>query len=303
MTPALTQGMVDVDGIAVHHTWGGGGPGGRGGGGGARGRHRDVLLIHGLGSSGYIEWRRTLPALVRNHRVRAPDLPGFGRSAKPSARYGVDYFVRILAHYLDRCGVDRTAVVGASLGGRVAIELALRLGDRATKLVLVDSLGLGRPQMQFLYAVLVVPGVGEAAMRLAGMALDRAPAALIRRFSARYTGAAADMTTVLEEATLADLREMYRQDGYSAAYLATVRSLMRPQDLAGTVDLVEPLRRLGLPVLLLWGARDPLFPVAHATRAHARLPGARLTIIEGAGHTPQAERPDEFNRALASFLD
>ena len=54
---------------------------------------------------------------------------------------------------------------------------------------------------------------------------------------------------------------------------------------------------------IIWGADDPLFPISHATRAHAAIADCRLTIIEGAGHTPQAERPDEFNRALLSFLD
>lgn len=53
---------------------------------------------------------------------------------------------------------------------------------------------------------------------------------------------------------------------------------------------------------LIWGADDPLFPVAHATRAHALIEGSRLAVIEGAGHTPQAERPEEFNRVLNAFL-
>ncbi len=57
-----------------------------------------------------------------------------------------------------------------------------------------------------------------------------------------------------------------------------------------------------MPVQLIWGADDPLFPIAHATRAHGLIPDCRLAVIEGAGHTPQAERPEEFNRVLHAFL-
>ena len=60
--------------------------------------------------------------------------------------------------------------------------------------------------------------------------------------------------------------------------------------------------KTGIDVLLVWGSQDPLFPLEHAERAHRKLPGSRLAVIEGAGHTPQAERPDEFNRVLESFL-
>jgi pimeloyl-ACP methyl ester carboxylesterase len=63
------------------------------------------------------------------------------------------------------------------------------------------------------------------------------------------------------------------------------------------------LHELKLPVQLIWGADDPLFPVAHAARAHALIEHSKLTVIEGAGHTPQAERPEEFNRVLHRFLD
>ena len=68
-------------------------------------------------------------------------------------------------------------------------------------------------------------------------------------------------------------------------------------------DLSDRLPGIKIPVQLIWGADDPLFPLSHATRAHAAIPDSRLTVIEGAGHTPQAERPDEFNRALLAFLD
>lgn len=288
MPPALESGHLKVGRLSVHHTTGGAGT--------------PVLFVHGLGSSGYIEWRFNLGHAARRHRVLAPDLPGFGRSDKPAgARYSVAWFARVLDRYLDVLKVPSAAVVGTSMGGRVALELALTRPRRVRRLVLVNSLGLGRPQVQFFYPLMMLPRVGEAAMQIARVAVERMPPAVVRRFAARYA-AAAEVERTMDDGYLADLREMYASAGYSDAYLATVRSLARPSALLGLHDLTGRLPELRMPVQLVWGGNDPLFPVAHAARAHRLLPGSRLAVLEGAGHTPQAERPDEFNRILDRFL-
>jgi pimeloyl-ACP methyl ester carboxylesterase len=72
--------------------------------------------------------------------------------------------------------------------------------------------------------------------------------------------------------------------------------------MGGHYDLTKRLSELKIPVQLIWGADDPLFPVAHAARAHSLIKRSRLAVIEGAGHTPQVERPEEFNRVLDRFL-
>ena len=277
-----------MGGLRLHHTYGGTG--------------RPLVFIHGLGSSGYIEWRFNLPHFVRHHRVFAPDLPGFGRSEKPRARYGVPFFARTVNRYLEAKRLREITLVGTSLGGRIALEVAFRYPERLGRLVLVNALGLGRPQVQLYYGLVTVPRVGEAFMRVAKEALHRAPPNVIRRLAGRYLGATADLERTMDDRYLDDLREMYAETGYQAAYLSTVRSLVTPGALIGEHDLSRRLHRLKPPVLFVWGADDPLFPLEHATRAHALLPGSRLAVIEGAGHTPQAERPDEFNRVLDRFL-
>ncbi len=286
----LHSGFVQVGRLRIHHTYGG------------RGRP-PVLLIHGLGSSGYIEWRFNLPALARRHRIFAPDLPGFGRSEKPRARYGIPYFARTIDRYMDRVGLASAIVVGTSLGGRIALELALEFPRRVSRLVLVNALGLGRPQVQLVYGLVTLPKIGEALMRVARTALDAAPAAVIRRVAGRYVGASSDLQRTMDDSYLDDMREMYSAEGYADAYLGTIRSLVHPNALLGAHDLSPRLPRIKVPTLFIWGADDPLFPLEHATRAHASLPGSRLAVIEGAGHTPQTERPDEFNRVLGNFID
>ena len=286
----LRSGFTELGSLRVHHTHGG--------------RGSPVLFIHGLGSSGYIEWRFNLESTAQRHRVYAPDLPGFGRSEKPRARYGVPYFTRFIERYMEARGLRSAAVVGASLGGRIALELALENPRRVSKLVLVNALGFGRPNVHVSYGLVMIPKLGEAVMNVARDVLHLAPSHLIRRVAGRLAGASHDLKRTMDDAYLDNLRELYAADGYHDAYLATVRSLATPMALfGGPHNVTKRLNELKIPVQLIWGADDPLFPVAHAALAHSMIQRSQLAVIEGAGHTPQAERPEEFNRVLRRFLD
>jgi pimeloyl-ACP methyl ester carboxylesterase len=279
--------------IRVHHTFGGHGS--------------PVVFVHGLGSSGYMEWRLNLEEMASGHRVFAPDLPGYGRTDKPRARYAIPYFARFIRRYMDHRGLRSAALVGASLGGRVAIEVALERPALVRKLILINTLGLGRPKVraaQMVYGLVSLPRVGEAAMRFARGVLRRASPETVRRFAGRYSGVSTDLTRAMDDEYLEDLREMYAEEGFQDAYLSTVRSLVNPRALlGGHHDVSKRLNELKIPVQLIWGADDPLFPVAHAERAQSLIESCELAVIEGAGHTPQSERPEEFNRVLHDFLD
>ncbi|HKB34377.1 MAG TPA: alpha/beta fold hydrolase [Candidatus Dormibacteraeota bacterium] len=290
---SISSEFIEVGSLRVHHSHGG--------------RGTPVVFIHGLGSSGYMEWRYNLEDTAARHRVFAPDLPGYGRTEKPRARYTIQYFARFVERYMEDRGLRSAAVVGASLGGRIALEVALEQPRLVRRLVLVNALGLGRPKVtaaQMTYGLVTLPRVGEAAMRFARDALHWAPPNIIRRVAARYAGASADLVKSMDDGYLDNLREMYATDGFHNAYLTTIRSLINPGALfGGNHDVTARLNELKVPVQLIWGADDPLFPVAHAGRAHAMIARSRLAVIEGAGHSPQAERPEEFNRVLRRFLD
>lgn len=286
---ALHSGFVKVGGLTLHHTFGG--------------RGSPILFIHGLGSSGYIEWRFNLPQLSRQHRVFAPDLPGYGRSDKPkAARYGIPYFARVVDRYMEERGLRKAVIVGTSMGGRIALEIALAHPGRLAALVLVNSLGLGRPKIQPYYPMMLMPRVGETLLHGLKHALRLTPPPMIRRFAARYIGAGDELERTMSDEYLGHMREMFAAEGYPAAYLATVRSIASPRSFFGDMDISKRLSQIKVPMLLIWGASDPLFPLEHATRAHNAVPGSRLVVIQGAGHTPQAERPEEFNQQLESFL-
>jgi pimeloyl-ACP methyl ester carboxylesterase len=293
-TPTSIQpGFVDIGSLRVHHMHGGHGS--------------PVVFIHGLGSSGYMEWRFTLEPTAERHRVYAPDLPGYGRTEKPRARYTIPYFARFVERYIENRGLRSVVLVGASLGGRIALEVALEQPRLVRKLVLVNTLGLGRPQIrmaQMAYGLVTIPRVGEAVMRFTRDALSWASPKMIRRVAGRYAGAGSDLERSMDDVYLGNLREMYSGDDFHNAYLSTVRSLINPRALfGGNHDVTARLNEIKIPLQLIWGADDPLFPVAHAARAHALVAKSRLAVIAGAGHSPQAERPEEFNRVLLDFID
>ncbi len=124
-----------------------------------------LLLLHGVGDNAF-DWRWVMPALATNHRVYAPDLPGSGDSAKPldtNNDYSPAFFTRFVAAFLDALAIDRTAVIGNSLGGLVGLRLALAEPERVTALGLVSSGGLGR-EVSYALRSLALPGYGKLAL-------------------------------------------------------------------------------------------------------------------------------------------
>ena len=184
----LQSGMIRLGDLNVHQLHGG--------------RGRPVLFIHGLGSSGYMEWRFNLEPTATRHRVYAPDLPGYGRTGKPKVRYTIGYFARFIERYMENRGLGSAVIIGASLGGRVALELALEKPHLAKRLVLVNALGLGRPRpqmAQMAYGLVTVPRVGEAVMRFTRSALRWAPPRTIRRVAGRFANSSTDLEKVIDD--------------------------------------------------------------------------------------------------------
>src|ERR1041385_6602172 len=115
----------EVDGLSLHYTVGGRGPA--------------VVLVHGLGSFAE-SWRHNVPALATRATVYAVDLPGFGCSAKPRARYGLTYLAAAVRGFMDAVGVGRASLVGHSLGGAVSVTLALTHPSRVERLALIGAI-------------------------------------------------------------------------------------------------------------------------------------------------------------------
>ncbi|HEY8737560.1 MAG TPA: alpha/beta fold hydrolase [Candidatus Dormibacteraeota bacterium] len=286
--PSFQSRTATLDGVKIHYLCGGLGP--------------PLLLVHGLGSSAAVEFYYNLEALAAHHQVLAVDLPGFGQSDKPPLEYTIDLFVKVLRHFLASLGVERTAVMGVSMGGRVALGLALDAPDCVERLVLVDALGVGQPRAVLAYRLLLTRGLGEFTLSGTARALRGMQPRTIRRFWGWYLRRPGSVDTILSDDRISNHRRLLSTPAYRAAYLSALRSIAGTRRLRDGVVVEHRLSELRMPTLLVWGRHDHIFPAAHAEAARSRISGSRVEIFEGSGHTPQMEEPDRFNRLVLDFL-
>jgi pimeloyl-ACP methyl ester carboxylesterase len=275
---AVDEQRIDVDGTPTRYLTAGQGP--------------PLVLLHALGENA-LDWRWVIPTLARAHRVYAPDLPGFGDSAKPASEYSPAFFERFLAAFLDALGIERAAVVGNSLGGLAALRLALSDPPRVAALGLVDSAGLGR-EISLALRQLTLPGYGELAIAWS----KTAPGAAVRAWG-RVPLLFARRQRVPPE-WLEEQYRLARLPGFLEAALAALRAHMDPRGQREV--LLDRLPRLKMPTLILWGARDRVVPPDQARDAAARLRRGSLELVPGCGHLPHVERPDRFAAILGKFV-
>jgi pimeloyl-ACP methyl ester carboxylesterase len=252
-----------------------------------------LLLLHGITSSSET-WEDVLPGLAERHTVIAPDLIGHGASAKPRADYSLGSFASAMRDLLVALGHERATVVGHSLGGGIAMQFSYQFPERVERLVLVSSGGLGR-EVHLMLRAAALPGADWVLPVFARTRLLSAGAAASRLAGRAGLHATADTQGIADGwATLED-------PDTCRAFLHTARSII---DLGGQrVDASDKLYLAAdLPVQIVWGARDPLIPVAHAHHAHALLPHSRLEIFERAGHFPFRDEPERFVRVLNAFM-
>jgi pimeloyl-ACP methyl ester carboxylesterase len=255
------------------------------------GRGPVVALVHGLGGFA-ASWAPTMEALAGRATVVALDLPGFGRSAKPRERYGLDLFAAALDGVLRALDVRRVSLVGHSLGASVVLTHALAHPDQVDRIALVGGLLPGfsyRPSP--VYRVLAVPGVGET-LALCGCA-PVYRAALARCFHRPRVAQVAFLVSCDYAA-----RTGWRA---RAAYLSTLRAVREDFQARGAAYRTA-LAALAMPVLLIHGRQDPVVPAAHCREVAQGLPRAEVRWVDACGHFPQLEHPDTVNDWLGEFL-
>ena len=252
-----------------------------------------MVLLHGAGDNA-LDWRWVMPTLAATHRVYAPDLPGSPDSARPAADYSPAFFERFVAAFVDALNIGRATFVGNSLGGFIALRLALSDPVRVTALVLVDSAGLGRA-VNPAFTSVNVPGLGEA-----GIPFWRTSVGAYQRAWGRTALLFAHPPGSVPRERLTEQCRLALWPGYLEAHLSVLRALVGP---GGQREvLVDRLASLRIPTLVVWGARDRVFPESHASEAVARLPEGSLALIPDCGHMPHVECPDHFLAALDGFL-
>ena len=267
----LRQRRVDAAGIRTRVLEAGSGP--------------SLLMIHGTG--GHLEaYARNVRALAENFHVVLYDMEGHGYSDKPDRPYTIDVLSDHLIGVMDALEIERAHLSGESLGGWVAAWTAAHHPDRIERIVLNTPGNItNKPEVMATVRDSSLKAVREAS---------------IESVRARVAWLFHDTSQVTDELVALRLA-IYTQPGFEQA----MRNIVAVQDWGYREPFAwspEWCGRIKAPTLLLWTDHDPTGTVEEAELLREWIPDARIELIEGAGHWPQWEKPDEFHRAHLRFL-
>lgn len=268
---AAPSDMVEVDGTRLHVR-----------DSGPRNAHA-ILMLHGMGAH-LQTWDGWTAVLEKEFRVIRLDLPGSGLSPPdPHSDYSDARSVALLSALMDKLGVPTAAVVGNSMGGRIAWTFAAKHPERVSKLVLVSPDGFASPG--FIYGK-----AAEAPMLMHAMKYVLPKFMLRDNLAIAYADSAK-----LSQMTLDRYFDLMLAPGARAALLQRMQTTVLQQP--------EPLlQRIACPVLLLWGEKDAMIPFANSADYLANLKNARLVPLPGLGHLPQEEDPAGSVVPIQAFL-
>lgn len=241
------------------------------------GKGTPLLLLHGLGGSGR-DWEALAGRLSVGRRLLLPDLPGHGRSPR-RGRVAVEDMAAAVEALLERQGEEAVHAVGLSLGGCVALALALRCPARVRSLTLVNAFARLRPAGP--------RGLARLLVRLCLLAA--APMPVLAAHVARGLFPRPDQAHLYREARTA-LARTSRRD-----YAAAVAALAR-------FDVRARLGEVRCPVLVVAGERDTTVPLSAKQALAAGIAGARLVVVPGSGHATTHDEPERFAEVLLEFL-
>jgi len=248
------------------------------------GKGSPIVLLHGSGPgvSAWANWRLTIPELAKKYRVLAPDVLGFGFTERPKDnRYDMDKWVKHAVGFLDALSLDKVGLVGNSFGSALALQLATRIPQRISRLVLMGAVGVGFELTEGLDKAWGYQPSIESMRELMGyFAFDRAL-----------------VTDELAELRYkASIRPGF-QESFSAMFPAPrqrwIDSLALPE---------ETLRALPHETLVIHGREDKIIPLSNAYQLHQKIQRSQLHVFGRCGHWTQIEHSKRFNELLSDFF-
>ncbi|KQY50053.1 alpha/beta fold hydrolase [Nocardioides sp. Root140] len=248
------------------------------------GEGKPLLLLHGSGPgvSAWANWRHAIPALAESHRVIAMDSVGFGLTERPdSVRYSLRTWTDHVWDLLDALGIDQVSVVGNSLGGRLALQMAEDHPERLDRIVLMGAPGVGMTMTEGLKAL---------------RAYEPSPEAMESLLKNHF---AVDKSIITDD--LVQIR--YEASAAPGAHEAYRKMFFDPEHAGGELGITEEqVAKVTMPTLLVHGLEDAVVPVDVAWTMLRLLPDADLHVFARCGHWTQIERSAEFNELVAGFV-
>ena len=260
VAPDCTETVVEVAGANVHLLQGGSGA--------------PLLALHGAGGSqGWMQYHQ---ALAEHFTVYAPSHPGYGPSQRPEWLETMTDMAHFYHGFIDTLGLEQPAVLGTSIGGWLAAEIAAMCPHHLRRMVLVDAVGLK-------------PEVGEIAEILM---CSREEAANLRFYD---TSQVPNYDDLFNHNLTPEERDVQFRNQEMATRLCWRPYMHNPK-------LPHYLRRVQTPTLVVWGRQDAIVPLNCGELYARELPDATLRVIDNCGHSPQNEWPDAFLQEVIPFL-
>jgi 2-hydroxymuconate-semialdehyde hydrolase/2-hydroxy-6-oxo-octa-2,4-dienoate hydrolase len=242
-------------------------------------------MMHGSGPgvSGTANWQYNIPVLAEKFHVLAPDIVGFGATERPTdIVYSLRAWTDHVWAFLDALGIEKTAIVGNSLGGRIALQMATDRPERISRMVLMGSPGVGMSLTE-----------GLQALRAYEPSHDAMRALLRNYFAVDPTLITDELVAIRYEASVAD-----------GAYEAYRAMFFDPRHKGSELGITEEeVRAITTPALLVHGREDKVVPLSVSLSMLDLLPNADLHVFSHCGHWTQIERADEFSALVKDYLD
>ena len=240
---------------------------------------RTVLLLHGLGANSE-SWALQIPELVNaGFRVIAPDARGFGKSTYPGGKHSIADMASDI-HILMNClGISKYDVVGISMGGTIALQMAIDYPENINKLILVNTFARLR--------ILRISNLFYLATRMAQLYL---------------VGLDPQARLVSKQLFPLEEQEMYRTILYQQIMQSNLRGYRNSVQALARFNVTKDLGKLNLPTLVISGSDDNTVPLRVQEQMTDHIPGSKHIIINSAGHAVTVEKPEKFNKTLINFL-
>jgi pimeloyl-ACP methyl ester carboxylesterase len=247
-----------------------------------------IVFVHGLGGQ-WQNWLENLPRAAQERRVVALDLPGFGLSAKPREKITISGYGRCVDALCERLELGRVDIVGNSMGGYIAAEVAIQFPERIDQLILVSAAGITSADVA--HRPILTAGRLAAAMATYGAARHRDIAARPR--ARHYALALVARHPSLMAADLA--YEGFFKGTGKPGFDEALRACLE-------YDYRDRLPEIRQPTLIVWGENDSIIPVKDAHEYARLIADSRKVVMKDTGHIAMAERPAAFNEVMMEFL-
>lgn len=254
-----------------------------------------IVFMHGGAmDNSMMSWKEVIELMGNDYDIYAIDMLGFGESDKPDIVYSIPMFVELLYDVLEQLKIEKTTLVGLSMGGGISIAFSLKYPHMVDKLTVVDSMGLysRMPHCHWFCRWYVNSKLNDKSNEWFGKSKK-----LVKwGITSTMFG---DKNRVSDE-LVDDLYNLVHEPGSDKAWESFQRYEIGKKKL--TTDLTSHLSELTMPVLIVNGEKDSAVPVKFAAEASKVIKNSKLHIMKGCKHWSQKEKPEEFVQVLKEFL-